>query len=90
MRVNERRNELLKILCRRRHETIRNLASEFGVSERTIRRDIEALSLSVPIYTKIGRYSGGVYLVDKYSMDRIYMRESELAVLKKISSLSGL
>ena len=36
METDERREKLLRLLCRRRHETIKNLASEFGVSERTI------------------------------------------------------
>lgn len=84
MATAERRNTILKVLCRRRHETIRNLASEFGVSERTIRRDIEALSLIAPIYTKTGRYLGGVYIVNEYNMDRMYMNDIEIGVLKKI------
>lgn len=58
----ERRSEIMKLLCRRRSETIRNLAFEFEVSERTIRRDIEILSLNEPIYTQVGRYGGGVYV----------------------------
>ena len=52
----------MKLLCRRRSETIRNLAFEFEVSERTIRRDIDILSLNEPIYTQVGRYGGGVYV----------------------------
>ena len=44
MGIAERRYEIIKLLCRRRYETIRNLAAEFGVSVRTIQRDIEALS----------------------------------------------
>jgi len=43
-----------------------NLAFEFGVSERTIRRDIDALSLVAPIYTQAGRYGGGVYILSDY------------------------
>ena len=76
--------EIWKILCRRRYETIRNLASEFGVSMRTVQRDIEALSRTEPIYTQCGKYGGGVYVVEGYSMDRMYMDESELDVLKKL------
>lgn len=84
MGTAERRYEILKILCRRRYETIRNLASEFGVSMRTVQRDIEALSRTEPIYTQCGKYGGGVYVVEGYSMDRMYMDESELDVLKKL------
>lgn len=85
METAERRSEILRILCHRRHETIENLASEFGVSERTIRRDVEILSLSKPIYTQSGRYGGGVYVMEGYSMDRMYMDVKELEVLKKLS-----
>lgn len=84
MGTAERRYEIWKILCRRRYETIRNLASEFGVSMRTVQRDIEALSRTEPIYTQCGKYGGGVYVVEGYSMDRMYMNESELDVLKKL------
>ena len=84
MGTNERRNAILKALCRRRYETIGNLAAEFEVSERTIRRDVEILSYTEPIYTQSGRHSGGVYVVDGYYMDRMYMSEEEIAVLQKI------
>lgn len=84
MGTAERRNAILKTLCRRRHETICNLAREFGVSERTIRRDIEVLSYSEPIYTQTGRYGGGIYVVEGYSIDRMYMSQEELDVLNKL------
>ena len=72
MGTAERRTEIMRVLCRRRHETISNLADEFGVSTRTILRDIEVLSVMEPIYTQCGRY-GGVYVTDDYSMSRMYM-----------------
>lgn len=84
MGTAERRYEIIKILCRRRHETIHNLASEFGVSARTIQRDIEALSRTEPIYTQPGKYNGGVYVVDGYFAERMYMTEKELGVLQKL------
>ncbi len=86
MGTAERRMNILRILCRRRYETIPNLACEFGVSNRTILRDIEILSATEPIYTQCGRYGGGVYIMENYSMDRMYMLESELAVLHKLAS----
>ena len=43
MRPNERRAAILDALCIRRQDTIANLAEEFGVNEKTIRRDIEEL-----------------------------------------------
>lgn len=86
MGTTERRNAILKALCRRRYETIGNLATEFEVSERTIRRDIEVLSYTEPIYTQSGRHTGGVYVVDGYHMDRMYMSEDEIAVLQKLKA----
>ena len=56
MRPNERRAAILDALCIRRQDTIANLAEEFGVNEKTIRRDIEELSCSYPIETVRGRY----------------------------------
>ena len=86
MGTTERRTEIMRVLCRRRHETISNLSSEFGVSKRTISRDIEILSITEPIYTISGRYGGGVYVIDNYTPNQIYMSEIELSILKKILS----
>ena len=86
MGTSERRAELLRILSLRRHDTVFNLAREFGVSERTIRRDIETLSLSEPIYTQTGRYNGGVYIIEGYSARKLYLLDSEIKVIKKIQS----
>lgn len=80
----ERRRSLLRLLCRRRRETVSNLAMEFNVSERTIRRDIAELSLTEPIYTQTGRYSGGVYVLDNYHLDRMYFKSEEENAIKKI------
>ena len=84
MGTAERRYEIMKILCRRRYENMRNLASELGVSMRTIQRDIEVLSLTEPIYTQAGKHGGGVYVVSGYNMNRMYMTNSELDVLRKL------
>ena len=64
MGASERREAIMRILYRRGNETIANLANEFGVSERTIRRDIIELSLNNPIFTVRGRYYGGIHIVD--------------------------
>lgn len=86
MGTAERRMAILKLLCKRRSEKLENLASEFDVSVRTIRRDIEALSYDQPIYTMTGR-RGGVYVVDEFYMERMYMSDEEIAVLEKIRDL---
>lgn len=88
MGTAERRREIMRILCHRRRETISNLAEEFGVSERTILRDIEVLSITEPIYTQCGRYIGGIYVTDDYVMSRMYMTDQELLVLRKLMSFA--
>ena len=85
----ERRLKLMRFLCQRRHETLPNLATEFGVSVRTIQRDIDEISDILPIYVKAGRYSGGVYVIDGFNFDRMYMNDNEIALLEKISKERG-
>ncbi len=82
--THERRESIIKLLYSKKYETIDNLASRFGVSTRTIRRDIESISLTIPIYTKAGRYGGGIYILKEYSPNVGYMSESELSLLARI------
>lgn len=84
----ERRKEIMKILCRRGHETITKLADEFGVSIRTIQRDIDVLSLYEPIYTKNGRYQGGVYIMKGYDPDKQYFACEDTELLESIVAQS--
>ena len=84
MGADDRRRSIIKYLCRCRYATIAHLAEAFSVSERTIRRDIEALSISEPVYTQPGRYGGGVYVMDGYYMDYIYFSEEETRILQKL------
>ncbi len=76
----------MKCLDRRRHETMANLAIEFGVSVRTIRRDIQILSLSYPIVTARGP-QGGVSVLEGCYYDRSYLSESEQATLEKLCTV---
>ena len=85
MKPVERHMKILKIICQRRFERIENLSFELGVSERTIRRDIELLSLDHAIYTQKGKY-GGIFALDTFKLDRVYMEEKEIEVLKKVAS----
>ena len=55
VRMNDRQQQLISLLCQRRSDSIQNLAMELGVCERTIRRDIEELTLTYPIETVRGR-----------------------------------
>ena len=65
---------------------MRNLASEFGVSLRTIRYDIEILSLYYPLTTMQGRYSGGVYLVGDYRLGNRYFTPKQRDLLERLAS----
>lgn len=60
----ERQGAILNLIFRERHTTEAALAANFGVSERTIRKDITALSCILPIKTVRGRHGGGVWLED--------------------------
>lgn len=82
MVASERRRKMLDMLSKRRFETILNLAHEFEVSERTIRRDISILSETEPIYTRSGRYGGGVYILENYNSSKQYFLKEESEALK--------
>ncbi len=88
MGTAERRVEIMKLLCRRRYETMPNLAAEFSVSIRTIKRDIDELTFLMPLYVKSGRYDGGVYVNEDYTMDRMYMTDSEIELLIKVKKIT--
>lgn len=83
--TTERRQALFETICERRHETIDNLAFEFGVERRTIRRDIEILSCSYPIYTTKGT-GGGVHIVDGYRCGIRYMTSEEIKFLESVAA----
>lgn len=90
MGPNERRQQIMETLCHRRQETMNNLAFEFGVSIRTIRNDIDILSLSYPLETVRGRYGGGVRVMDGFYMNRKYLKPEQRDLLVRLSqNLSG-
>ena len=85
MRTTERRNAIIELLCERRYEKIENLAFEFSVNESTIRRDIQELSLSYPLYTKTG-INGGVYVEEGYYFGKQYLKAEEKAFLEMLGT----
>lgn len=89
MGTAERRLEIMKLLCKRRYETMSNLSDEFGVSIRTIHRDIDELTFLMPLYVKSGRYDGGVYVGDDYTMDKMYMTTEEINLLIKVRKMTS-
>lgn len=87
--MNDRQQQLISLLCQRRSDSIQNLAMELGVCERTIRRDIEELTLTYPIETVRGRYGGGVRMADWYFQDRPKLTPKQTALLKRLASRNG-
>lgn len=85
MKPDERRQAIIELLCQRRHETMKNLASEFGVSIRTIRYDIEILSLNYPLTTMQGKY-GGVSIVGEYRLRKKYLMPKQQELLERLAS----
>ena len=67
MSTFERRIKILYCLCRRREDTIENLATEFSVADSKIRADIQALSKLFPVYTVQGK-GGGVRIMEGYRL----------------------
>lgn len=81
----ERRQQLLEVLCRRRHDTYGNLANEFGVCKETIRHDIAELMRFYPIEAVRGRHGGGVQVANWFRLDRKRLSSKQTALLRKLS-----
>ena len=91
---NGRLFELLYLLVERRALTAGELAERFEVSERTIYRDVDALSAAgVPVYTQRGQ-GGGIRLMDQFVLDRCLLSPREqdevLFALRALLSTGGL
>lgn len=86
----ERRQELLEVLCLRRHDTYDNLANEFNVSKMTIRRDIAVLMCSYPVETVHGGRHGGVRVADGYYLNhsRKSLSQKQTALLRRLRDQS--
>lgn len=92
MSIAERRQELLEVLCLRRHDTYDNLARDFNVSKMTIRRDVAALMCSYPIETVHGGRHGGVRVMDgfyanRHNPERKTLSPKQTSLLRRLSSL---
>lgn len=84
MSLSERRSAILEHLCTVRQDTLANLAQRFRVSERTIRYDLEALTLNHPIDTVRGN-GGGIRVADWYRLNRRTLAPEQVKLLKRIA-----
>ena len=85
MTAPERQELIAATLRRERRATVANLASAFGCSERTIRYDIEALSVSgFPVVTIQGRHGGGVELMEGYRPQSPVLSPEQIIALREV------
>lgn len=76
MKIN-RLFEIVYLLLNNGKMTAKTLAQHFEISERTIYRDIETLSLAgIPVYFEKGRY-GGIRLLENYIINKSLLSETE-------------
>lgn len=83
--------EMVYILLDKKTATAKELADRFGVSPRTIYRDVETLSgAGIPIYMSKGK-GGGIRLLDSFVLNKSMLSESEqneiLAALSALQSV---
>ena len=83
MSANERRAEIMRIMVARRQENMQVLASELGVSDRTIRNDIVALTAEYPLDTYRG-IGGGVRSAEWYHPLKNIMSQEQISVLEQL------
>lgn len=76
MKIN-RLLEITIVLMNRKMVTAKELAERFGVSARTIYRDVDVLSSAgVPVYTNKGG-GGGISLLEDYSFNKALLSQEE-------------
>ena len=74
---NSRLFEILYLLVEKRAVTAGELAQRLEVSERTIYRDIEALSAAgIPVFTQQGQ-GGGIRLMDQFVLDKALLSQAQ-------------
>lgn len=80
--------EIVYILINEQKITAKELADRFEVSQRTIYRDIDALSeCGIPVYASKGK-GGGISIVEGFKLDKAMLTDSEQAQI--LSALQGL
>ncbi|PAV28686.1 transcriptional regulator [Virgibacillus profundi] len=73
--------ELMMTVNTKRKFTARELAEEFGVSYRTILRDLDELSaIGVPLYSEVGA-DGGYHVLKERMLPPVLLKESEAVAL---------
>jgi len=80
--------EIIYILLSKNRVTAKELAQRFGVSTRTIYRDIDTISLAgIPVYSEKGK-GGGISLLPNFVLNKSILSEQEQSEI--LASLQGL
>ena len=85
MDATQRRIAMISHLHTVPRDTMRHMADMFGISVRTVRRDVVSLSESFPIVTDLGRH-GGVSLMKKGTSDKSLTGEQYAFLLSLLQS----
>lgn len=89
--MQQRLFEILWHLSREGGATAGDLAERFGVSRRTIYRDVDALSgAGIPVYAEKGK-GGGIRLLPEFVLDRTLLsKEEQGQLMEHLQSLASL
>jgi len=80
--------EIVYILLNQKNTTAKQLAERFSVSQRTVYRDIDTLSLAgIPVYTEKGK-GGGISLLPEFVLSKSILSDKEQNEI--LSALQGL
>ena len=79
----QRREEIRLLLVKEKSTTTRYLMNYFGVTKKTILKDIMFLSSIVPLETRQGN-GGGIFLKMEYNAPRVYLSAEEESLLLRL------
>lgn len=84
----KRLNEMIMMVNRKRRFTVGELAQEFGVSNRTILRDLQELGeMGVPLYSEVGPHGGYQVLKERILPPIAFSEEEAKAIFFMIHAL---
>lgn len=79
----DRRLEIRDFISMKRHTSIKELRTEFGVSKSTILRNLEAITETTSIYTTPGN-GGGIHANDGWYAINKYLTENDVDFLRMV------
>lgn len=85
MPATERRDEILNLLLEKRFVTTEELLTRFNVSRQTIITDITVLTVSYPIYPRMGK-GGGYEIENGYHLGKQYLNEEQEDLIRRLAA----